>query len=359
MILVPALVLELLKEREAMSELRQNLATKEWVVISEERAKKPNAVLNRVISTPVSDKEYDAECPFCPGNEDAFPVEERCKIDAGEGGWSVRAIENKFKILSRFTTCPLVPDAFEKEGIYQKLDGCGSHEIVIDTDKHNKTITDLSRDEIKDVITVYMNRYSAFKKNPNNLIAILFKNYGVLAGQTQPHSHTQIVGSRVVPLYTRSLLHEAEKHFDTYGSCVFCDILKYEIEEKKRLVCQNDDYTVFVPYAAGAEHEVWVVPKWHQAGLDGIEGGRLDNLAASLHSILNKFCLSIDNPDFNFVFRTVPYPLSEVPYYHWHLQITPRTKIPGGFERGTRIQVNTVLPEVSAKMLRECDACIS
>jgi UDPglucose--hexose-1-phosphate uridylyltransferase len=340
-----------------MSELRQNLATKEWVIISEERAKKPNAVLNKVIATPVSDKEYDAECPFCPGNEDRFPVEESYRIEDAGGGWRVRAIDNKFKILSRFTTCPLVPDAFEKEGIYQKLEGCGSHEIVIDTDKHNKTITDLSPDEIKDVISVYMNRYSALKKNPNNLIAILFKNYGVLAGQTQPHSHTQIVGSRVVPLYTRSLLHEAERHFDTYGSCVFCDMLKYETEEKTRLVYQNDDFAAFVPYAAGAEHEVWIVPKRHKAGLDDIEGARVDTLADSLHSILNKFCLSIDNPDFNFVVRTVPYPLSEVPYYHWHIQITPRTKILGGFERGTRIQVNTVLPEVSAKMLRECDPC--
>lgn len=340
-----------------MSELRQNLATKEWVVISEERAKKPNAVLNTIIGTPVSDKKYDAECPFCPGNEDKFPVEERYRIDAGEGRWRVRVIENKFKILSRFTTCPLVPDAFEKEGIYQKLEGCGSHEIIIDTDKHNKTITDLSNDEIKDVILVYINRYNAFKKNPNNLITILFKNYGVLAGQTQPHSHTQVVGSRIVPLYTRSLLHEAEKHFDTYGSCVFCDMLKYEIEVKTRVVYHNDECVAFVPYAAGAEHEVWIVPRWHRACLDDVEGRKLDSVADILHSILNKFRLSIDNPDFNFVIRTVPYPLSEVPYYHWHIQIMPRTKILGGFERGTRIQVNTVLPEVSAKMLRECDPC--
>lgn len=59
-----------------MSELRQNLATKEWVVISAERAKKPNAVFNKIIGTPVSNKEHDTECPFCPGNENKFPVEE-------------------------------------------------------------------------------------------------------------------------------------------------------------------------------------------------------------------------------------------------------------------------------------------
>ena len=340
-----------------MSELRQNLVTKEWVVISEERAKKPNAVLSKVIGTPVSEKEYDPECPFCPGNENVFPVDERYRIDDGNGGWCVRVIDNKFKILDRFKTCPLVPDSFEKEGIYQKLQGCGSHELVIDTHTHNRTITDLSKDEIKNVISVYLDRYNEFKKNPNNLITIIFKNYGVLAGQTQPHSHTQVVGSRIVPLYTRSLLHEAEKHFDTYGSCVVCEMLRYEIEEEIRLVYQNDDYLALVPYAAGAEHEVWIVPKWHRAGLQDIEGNKIDNLADSVNAILNKFRLSIDNPDFNFVLRTTPYPLSEVPYYHWYIQITPRTKILGGFERGTRIQVNTIPPEVSARLLRECKTC--
>jgi UDPglucose--hexose-1-phosphate uridylyltransferase len=327
-------------------------------VISAERARKPNAVLNKIIDTPVSDKEYDPECPFCPDNEKMFPVEERYRVDSGEDNWVVRVIENKFKILDRFKTCPSVPDAFDREGIYQKLEGCGSHELVIDTNKHNKTITDLSRDDIQKVIGVYLNRYTTFQKNPNNLITILFKNYGVLAGQTQPHSHTQIVGSRVVPLYTRSLLHEAEKHFDTFGSCVFCEMLTYEKDEKTRLVYQNDDFVAFVPYAAGAEHEVWIVPQWHSAGLQDMEAGRISSFADILYVILNKFRLSIDNPDFNFVFRTAPYAFSVVPFYHWHLQITPRTKILGGFERGTRIQVNTILPEESAQMLRECTTCL-
>lgn len=67
--------------------------------------------------------------------------------------------------------------------------------------------------------------------------------------------------------------------------------------------------------------------------------------------------MAIDNPDFNFVIRTAPSPLSNVPFYHWHIQFLPRTKISGGFERGTRIQVNTILPEESAKRLRECKKC--
>jgi UDPglucose--hexose-1-phosphate uridylyltransferase len=134
-------------------------------------------------------------------------------------------------------------------------------------------------------------------------------------------------------------------------------MLNYELDQKKRVVYHNDHYLAFVPYAAGAEHEVWIAPTWHKAGLQDIEGRRIDNLADSLQVVLSAFRIFLENPDFNFVIRTAPYALSEVPYYHWYIQIMPRTKILGGFERGTRIQVNTIVPEDSAQMLRECTTC--
>ena len=340
-----------------MSELRQNLASKEWVVIAPGRAKKPDVIRPRTMTNPVSENEYETECPFCPGNEERFSIIEKARIEDGNGNWRLKVIDNKYKILDSFDTCPLVPDAFQKEGIYRKLKGCGSHELVIETDKHNKTIIDLSEAEIRNIVATYVDRYNKFRDNPNNLITLIFKNYGLLAGQTQPHSHSQIVGSRVVPLYIRSLLHEAEKHFDNYGSCVFCDMLRYEMEEEARVVYYNDSYAAFVPFAAGSEHETWVMPKWHSASIGDVKDKRVDDLADILQTILRKLRLAIGNPDFNYVFRIGPYPLSGVPFYHWHIQVLPRTKIIGGFERATRIQVNTVLPEESAKMLRECEQC--
>jgi UDPglucose--hexose-1-phosphate uridylyltransferase len=38
--------------------------------------------------------------------------------------------------------------------------------------------------------------------------------------------------------------------------------------------------------------------------------------------------------------------------YHWHIEITPRTSIPTGFELGSGLFVNTVAPEVAAEQLR-------
>jgi len=226
--------------------------------------------------------------------------------------------------------------------------------LIIETPQHNKVIIDMSQEEVKDVVLTFMHRYKTFEKNPGNLITLIFKNYGAMAGQTQIHSHTQIVNSRIVPTYIRLLLHEAQRYFDDNGVCVFCDMLDYERKDGKRLIYENEDYAAFVPYAAGSEHETWIMPKYHCAGLDSLEGGKVDRLAQILGVVFKKFHKAIEDPDFNFVIRNSPYPLVGVPFYHWHIQLLPRIKIVGGFERGTRIPVNTIYPEESARLLREC-----
>jgi len=279
------------------------------------------------------------------------------RLAGSDGRWSVRVIENKYKILDSFDSCPKVAEPFEEEGIYKKLKGCGSHELIIDTLQHNKTIMELSIQEIKKILQVARQRFVELRENPNNLITIIFKNYGAMSGQTQPHSHTQIVGSRVVPYFIRTLLYEAEKHFDSSGTCVFCDMLRFEMNERKRVIYQNDSYCAFVPFAAGTEHQTWILPKFHQASFDSVSEPQLYSLAEILKNLFCGFKIALENPDFNFVIRTSPYPLTQVPYYHWHIQLLPRTKIIGGFEYGTRIQVNTILPEESAKLLRDCVQC--
>jgi UDPglucose--hexose-1-phosphate uridylyltransferase len=340
-----------------MSLFRQNLANKEWVIISPERGKKPNDFLSGITGKPVSKDEYRKDCPFCPGNEEDFAVAEQDRITDKDGKWTVKAIDNRYKVLDKFPTCPAVPDSFSSEGIYQKLEGCGNHEVIIETNKHDKTIIDLSSKELMNILGLYIKRYRFYGENPNNLITTIFKNYGALAGQTQLHSHSQIVGSRVVPAYVRSLLYEAQRHFDQFGSCVFCDIIKFEKKENKRVVYENSDYISFVPFAAGSEHETWILPKTHSATIYDLEDESIASLADCLQTILKKFYHSIGNPNFNYVFRIAPYPLSKVPFYHWYIQILPRTKIIGGFEQATRIPVNTVLPEDSVQMLKSCNIC--
>lgn len=127
-----------------MSELRQNLSSKEWVVIAPQRKQKPNDLKTKVFSVSLPTEEYNPTCPFCPGNEKQFSIDEKTRISDSDAKWIVRVIDNKYKILDSFESCPIIAAPFDKEGIYQKLKGCGSHELVIDSNKHNKNILNMS-----------------------------------------------------------------------------------------------------------------------------------------------------------------------------------------------------------------------
>ena len=126
-----------------MSEVRQNLATKEWVVFAPGRSKKPKSLSVNIEKIRTSEKNHDSSCPFCPGNEETSPVEEKFRIDTPQGDWKVRVINNKYKIFDS-DLCTIKPEAFLSEGIYKKLKACGEHELIIEMPQHNKVIIDMN-----------------------------------------------------------------------------------------------------------------------------------------------------------------------------------------------------------------------
>lgn len=336
-----------------MSEFRQNIITQEWVIISAERSNKPKGIKEQVVKTDINIPEYDINCPFCPGNEKKFEIIETYNVKDNGSDWSVRSIENKYKILANYDTCPIQPSRFENNGIYMKYDGCGLHEVVIETPYHNEIIPKMTKKQVEDIISAYYNRHIEFGKIKNNLITIIFKNHGVKAGASQPHAHSQIVASRIVPLNTRYMLFETQKYFDSKGICVFCEVLEFELKEEKRIIYENKLFVSLVPYAAAEPHEVWIIPKIHNADFNRTTEEERSYFADALQNILIKFYHAFNNPDFNYVIYNAPYHLSDVPFFHWYMRLIPRIKIAAGFEIGTRIGVNTVYPEESAKILRD------
>lgn len=331
-----------------MSELRQNIATREWVVIAPERlkgkslVKNPNPLLNKL-------PEYEKNCPFCPGNEEIFVHTETDAI-IKNNKWIVKSIENKYKIFEKSRTTGL--KSFKKDGIYLSYDGEGEHELVIESSKHNSSFAVMEKDEVENVLEIYLRRFNDLKANPNNLLTMIFKNNGFLAGASQVHPHSQIVSLRVVPNYLRILLEEAVRYFDNQGVCVFCKMIEYEIKEQKRIVFENGEFIAFVPYAASSPYEVCIIPKKHDSIFRDTTDKEASCLAECLKIVMNKIYKLLSNPDYNLVLRNPPYNLSGVLFYHWHIQVIPRLSRPGGFELGTRMNVNVVYPEKAAEELR-------
>ncbi|HIE53012.1 MAG TPA: galactose-1-phosphate uridylyltransferase [Armatimonadetes bacterium] len=336
-----------------MPELRQDFATKEWVIIATERAKRPEDWVRQEPLEPLP--EHDVNCPFCPGNEAKTPPEvfslREVNSQTNGPGWRVRAIPNKFAALAAPPEeSPRLVRS--RHGLYLQMPGIGYHEVIIESPRHNKSPATMSVTEVVEIILAYQTRYVELDRDPNVQLITIFRNHGPLAGASLRHPHSQLVATPVVPLHIRHRLYEAQRHYDALGTCVFCDMLDFELQEKERVILANEHFAAFVPYAARVPYEIWIVPREHQASFGQSTIEQAAGLAAVLQAVLSRLYHGLGDPDYNYVINTAPHHSSGEPFYHWHLQILPRLTTPAGFELGSGMHINVSLPEEAAAHLR-------
>jgi UDPglucose--hexose-1-phosphate uridylyltransferase len=132
---------------------------------------------------------------------------------------------------------------------------------------------------------------------------------------------------------------------------VFCRIVSTEIAEGRRVVTQDRDFLSVSPYAARFPFETWILPKVHGAAFEGLTDSDCLSFAGILRDSLRRLHQMLDDPDLNFYIHTAPVGTKEEEF-HWHLEITPRFAELAGFERGTGMFINQVLPEDAASILR-------
>jgi UDPglucose--hexose-1-phosphate uridylyltransferase len=333
-----------------LPQLRQDPTTKEWVIIATERSKRPHDF--KKIEPALERPTFREDCPFCPNNERLTPHETlayRFGGPADSRGWWVRVIPNKFPALSPEGSL----ERTEEKGFFRMMDGVGIHEVVIETPIHNQLLSLMDDKQVEEVLLAYRERYLALKEDSRIKLIILFKNYGEAAGTSLEHSHSQLVGTAVVPSNIRKKLEEAARYYDDHGCCVYCDVIEEELSFGKRIIMDTEKFVVFHPFASRFPFETWIVPKAHQAsfGLISMQDSKI--FAKVLKTILFKLHSKLNNPDYNFVIHTSPVKDEMEDYYHWHLQIIPRLTTPAGFEMGSGIYINVAFPEETAQFLTD------
>jgi UDPglucose--hexose-1-phosphate uridylyltransferase len=326
-----------------MSELRQNLATKEWYVLATERAKRPEDFAH---AKPKREKAAKVDtCPFCPGNEAMTPPA-TLEIP-GASGWQVRAVPNKFSAFS-----PVGSRQRHVSGIYRVMSGVGIHEVIVETPRHDLTTALLPISEIEAIIEAYRSRYIQVSMDPRVEHIIIFKNHGESAGTSLEHPHSQLIATPLVPTHIRCRLEEAQRYHDDMGQCVFCVMIAEERKASVRMVYEDDFFVAFAPFASGGPFEIWILPKRHHASFGDISDQEVQALALTLKDVLGRIYHGLCDPDFNYVVRSVPKDQRQAPCFHWYIKFMPKLTRVAGFELGTGMFVNVTLPEENAKFLR-------
>ncbi|MGH7332638.1 MAG: galactose-1-phosphate uridylyltransferase [Candidatus Rokuibacteriota bacterium] len=329
-----------------MPELRKDPVVGRWVIISSERAKRPSDFQPEPV-TPRA-----ATCPFCPGHEGHTPPE----ILAGRApdspsdtsGWSYRVVPNKFPALR--IEGELEPAG---EGLFDRMNGVGAHEVIIETPNHDASLASLSVDEVADVLLAFRERAVDLKKDPRFEYILLFKNHGEAAGASLEHPHCQLIATPIIPIMVREELTGSADYYRRKERCVWCDILRQERRARHRIILERDGFVVLAPFAPRFPCETWVLPTQHRAAFEESGEEELRGLAGALGDFLRRMNRVLHDPAYNFMLHTAPLNEPSLTYFHWHLEIIPKLTRVAGFEWGSGFFINPVPPEDAAAALRE------
>jgi UDPglucose--hexose-1-phosphate uridylyltransferase len=336
-----------------MPELRRDPVTGRWVIIASERAKRPQDFIREPV------KLKGGFCPFCPGNEAKTPLEILAyrPESAGNGkngpGWMVRVVPNKYPALE--IEADLDRNA---EGIYDRMNGTGAHEVIIETPQHEHTFATMPLKRIEDVLYAYRDRIVDLRNDHRLKYALVFKNHGEVAGATLEHPHSQLIALPIVPRQVVEELKGARDYYQIKDRCIYCDIVHQEAKEQLRTVFENENFMVVSPYAPRFPFETWVIPKRHDSAYQNSPAHLFGNLAIAIKSLAGKLDRVLDLPAFNMVLHTAPLHDDPTDHYHWHMEFMPRLTKVAGFEWGTGFYINPTSPEEAAKFLREAKVSV-
>ena len=322
-------------------ELRKDPITRSWVVIGH----------------PEQQKIGPDPCPLCPENR----IETHSLLELpAHGPWQVRTYPH-FRPFYRIEGDP----GRHADGIYDTMSPIGAHEILVETPDHSRSLEQLSDEEIERVLEAYALRIADLKRDARFKYVTVFKNQGLQAGEEWPHAHSQITATTFVPRRILYELRAAREWYRDRDRCVFCDILRQEIRQMKRVVDNVGDYYAFCPYASRVPFEFWIIPRQHNHLFEApLPGENRRQLASLLGRTLRR--LGHMTHDYHMVLHTAPSTLQTKGElseywrtiegdYHWHIEILPIVQSKSKSYSIKEIYFNGTLPEEAAEQLRQFD----
>jgi UDPglucose--hexose-1-phosphate uridylyltransferase len=335
------------------NELRKDYLLERWVVIATERARRPTDLAK---SKPEPAK--TSICPLCVGNENMTPpavmlyqkingeIERSQDPIVGERtkNWLVRVIPNLFPAFGP----PKQPQDISK--IVKNdhlLDAIGYHEVIVESPNHDENPADAQLPQLELVVNAYIDRLKELSSKPYIKYVSIFRNFGVDAGASLSHAHSQVIATPMIPTTPREEQKASQLFFENNGRCVFCDLIATEAKGP-RLIWENPDFLVLAPYASINPMEFWILPKRHASNILNLSATEVTGFVKTLKTTLKALKNIVNDPPYNYGIHLALNPESK-DSYHWHLEVYPKLATWAGFEKSTGVYINTVTPETAAE----------
>ena len=249
-----------------MSELRWHPLLSQWVITATHRQ-------DRTFLPP---EDY---CPLCPTKPGGFPTEVPAET------YDIVVFENKFPSLQREPPEPAVPGS----ALSPVLPARGVCEVLL----YRRTTGSRSPPCRSSASPTWpgcgRTARGSWGSGPRIEYVFPFENRGEAVGVTLHHPHGQIYAFPFVPPTVQRELDASKAHHLKHGRCLFCDSLKEELGDGRRVVLEGEAFVAYVPFFARYPYEVYLAPKAHQASLLDLEGTHFFELALVLKGLLMKY----------------------------------------------------------------------
>lgn len=288
------------------SQRRYNPLTREWVLVSPHRAKRPWQ--GQVEAAPVDRKpSYDPTCYLCPGNV-------RANGDHNPAYEHTFVFDNDFPALladqepGHYKPHPLIFAETER----------GICRVLCFSPRHDLTLAQMDQNSIRLVVDAWIEQYNELGEKPFISYVQIFENRGAMMGASNPHPHGQIWASEHLP---QEVILESASQRDYYrehGKSLLADYLAAEQKLGERIVYENDGFAVLVPFWAVWPFETMIISKRHVGALTDLNGAARDQLADALRNITARYD-NLFHVSFPYSMGFHQRPTDGGDHAHWHL----------------------------------------
>jgi UDPglucose--hexose-1-phosphate uridylyltransferase len=284
---------------------RLNPLTGEWVLVSPHRTQRP-WLGHQEENPPAAVPAYDPTCYLCPTNERA-------------GGARNPAYTGTFVFDNDFAALlPAVEPAHADVGGLLVADSArGVCRVICFSPRHDLHLASMEPEAVRAVVDVWADQTAELAAADWIEHVQVFENRGALMGASNPHPHCQVWADERTPVEPAKELVRQRAYREEHGSCLLCDYLELELEDGARIVVENEQFVVLVPFWAVWPFEVLLLPRLHRGAIDELDHQERTALAAILREIVGRYDRLFATPfPYSMGFHQRP---MDGPHPEWHL----------------------------------------
>jgi len=328
------------------SHRRYNPLTDEWVLVSPHRTKRPWQGQQESLNEEKR-PDYDPDCYLCPGNTRAGG-----KVNPNYTG--TFSFQNDFAAIQEE-----IEEFTIEEGLLKARSERGICKVICFSPRHDLTLPQMELEDIASVVKLWKEEYEELGSRSFINHVQIFENKGAVMGCSNPHPHGQVWAQESIPVEPAKKTVQQSNYFEKTGRTLLTDYIKQELEAKKRLLFENEDMVVLVPYWAVWPYEAMILPKRAASTILSLSEKEEKSFAEALKWLTVRY----DN-----LFRT-SFPYSSgihqaptdgeaYPEWHWHMSFYPpllRSATVKKFMVGYELFANPqrdITPEQAAEKLR-------